>query len=105
MATTCLAKDMFCVWKRRTACFESSPHADGAFEIFYFRVYGPFPALGKENLSPQKSKDVAGILSNEKIIVAQVLGILEELDWDDLSQILDYYKKDFKIGGYTYTER
>ena len=85
-------------------CFESSTHAYVAFEIFYFRVYGPFPALGKENSSPQKSKDV-GILSNEKIIVAQVLGILEELDGDDLSRILDYYKEDFKICGYTYTER
>ena len=29
---------------------------------------------------------------------------LKELNGDDLSGILDYYKEDFKIGGYTLNE-
>ena len=32
------------------------------------------------------------------------VSILEELDSDDLSEILDYYREDFKIGGYTLNE-
>ena len=30
--------------------------------------------------------------------------LLEQLTGDDLSGILEYYKEDFNIGGYTYTQ-
>jgi len=56
------------------------------------RVYGSFPALGKENSSPRNSKHVT-------------VPLLEQLTEDDLDGILKYYKEDFNIGGYTYTKK
>jgi len=55
------------------------------------RVYGTFPALGKENSSPRESTHVTEPL-------------LEQLTRDDVNGILDYYKEDFIIGGYSYTQ-
>ena len=42
------------------------------------------------------------VLFEEQIVLQVTEPLLEQLTGDELNGILEYYKEDFNIGGYTY---